>query len=457
MQVDRATLRDLSILDQGDDGMSLFALLDRTRTRLGRKALRARMGALPPGAELQRMQDAVRHLSTRLGSAPSAVESVDPDAVDEYLSLKWQALTKRSRAGRLIERVTLRLGFRDAVRQISRGVGSLHVLLEGLQRVVDSITPGPAVLEEYAKKLSELTSAGLLPEVRRHANARSLAAVLDADRLARGPVRDSIREVLTILSDLDALCALASATVEHEWCFPEIVDAEGVMEIRGLRHAFLPGGVGNDIDVSGQRRVLAVTGPNMAGKSTLLKATGVAVYLTHLGCGMPASRARVSRFDSLLASLYIRDSLSNGQSFYVNEVRRIRDLISLLDSTPRVFALLDEPFKGTNVHDASEATALLLDGLCAQVASTTILATHLSAVVRSRSHDQCLATGYLGALEGESGLVFDYRLHPGVSDQRLGMVLLEREGVAPALASAIARRAQRVGTATSPDQIRSGA
>ena len=457
MQVDRATLRDLSILEPGEDGSSLFALLDRTRTRLGSRALRARMRSLPVGAELQRTQDAIRHLATSLGSAHSAVESVDPDAVDDYLSLKWQALTKRSRTGRLLERVMLRLGFRDAVRQISRGVGSLHILLEGLERIVDSITPGPAVLEEYAGKLCELANAGLLPDVRRYAKARSLSDILNADHLARGHVRDSIREVLTILSELDALCGLASATVEHRWCFPDILDAEGVMDISGLRHAFLPGGVANDIHVDGQRRVLAVTGPNMAGKSTLLKAAGVAVYLTQLGCGVPASRARISRFDSLLASFYVRDSLSNGQSFYLNEVRRIRDLTALLESTPRVFALLDEPFKGTNVHDATEATALLLDGLCAQVASTIIVATHLSAVVRSRLHDECLVTAYLGASESPSGLAFDYQLRAGVSDQRLGMALLEREGVAPALAAAVERRARRFGAPANPNQNSRGA
>jgi hypothetical protein len=213
---------------------------------------------------------------------PSAVESVDPDAVDDYLSLKWQALTKRSRPGRFMERVTLRLGFRDAIRQISRGVGSLCVLLEGLQRVVDSIAPGPAVLEEYARRLSGLADAEVMPDVRRYAKARSLADILDADHLARGPGRESIRDMLTILSDLDALCALASATVEHQWCLPDIVDADGVMDISGLRHAFLPGGVGNDVHLGEQHRVFAVTGPNMAGKSTLLKATGVMLYLTHL-------------------------------------------------------------------------------------------------------------------------------------------------------------------------------
>jgi hypothetical protein len=81
----------------------------------------------------------------------------------------------------------------------------------------------------------------------------------------------------------------------------------------------------------------------------------------------------------------------------------------------------------------------------------------LSAVVRSRDLIQCLATAYLGASEGESGLAFDYQLRPGVSDQRLGMVFLEREGVAPALASAIERRAQRLAEERRLSQIKSGA
>jgi hypothetical protein len=67
-------------------------------------------------------------------------------------------------------------------------------------------------------------------------------------------------------------------------------------------------------------------------------------------------------------------------------------------------------------------------------------------------HDECLVTAYLGASESQSGLAFDYQLRAGVSDQRLGMVLLEREGVAPALAAAMERRARRLGAPTNPNQ-----
>jgi len=443
MLVDRATLSDLAILDPGEEGTSLFSLLDRTRTRLGSATLKARMRNLPPSADVHGTQDAIRYLSACVAPIQAALDVMDPDVVDEYLSLKWQALTKRSRYGRFVERLTLRMSYGDVVREVSNGVGKLHALLQHLPRLVSDISSGPEILQRYARRLADLIDQRTVAEAHRLAQARSLRDILEADRLARGPAREPIREILSIVAELDALSALASATVEHGWCFPEFVETDGMMSITGLWHALLPTGVPNDVLMDGEQRVLAITGPNMAGKSTLLKATGTAVYLAHLGSGIPATRARMSRFDALLASLYVRDSLSSGRSFYLGEVRRIRDLMTTLESTPRVFALLDEPFKGTNIHDSSDATALLVDGLCAQISSAVMLSTHLASVVQSRSNDKCLSTRYLGAVENESGLTFDYQLRSGVSDQRLGMVLLQREGVAPALSSAIQRRALR--------------
>ena len=445
MQVDRATLTDLSILDAGEEGASLFSLLDRTRTRLGKVALKARAKTLPSSADVSATQDAVRHLVARVDSVQSALDGLDPDGVDDYLSLKWQALTKRSAIGRFGERFLLRLSYQDAIRQIRAGIRKLDALLGGLQPILNDITSGPAALEQWARRLRELTDVGPVAHIRRLARSRSLAHVLEADRLARGPARDGIREVLTILAELDALCALSAATVEHGWSFPEFTDSAGLLDLKGLRHALLPQGVPNDVIMDGQR-VLALTGPNMAGKSTLLKAIGTAVYLAHLGCGVPASRARMSCFEALFASLYVRDNLSGGQSYYLGEVRRIKELMVILDSTPRVVALLDEPFKGTNVVDATEATALLVDGLCAQEASVVVVATHLASVVESRTHDECLIASCLGATDNDAGLQFDYRLHAGVSDQRLGMVLLHREGVGQALASAIHQRSRRTST-----------
>ena len=441
MRVDRATLSDLSILDPDAEGVSLFALLERTVSDLGRSALRQRMREpLSSTAAIRDTQDAIRYVAAQWETTRHSIVAIDPDAVDRYLSLKWQAARGGSPVARFIDRLSLRLRYGDAIRQIGLGVSCLRALFDGLSRLADIASRGPSLLNRYAARLEQVGDDAVIQDVRRYAAGRSLPAILDADRLARGPARDGIRQILGIVAELDALCGLARATTEHQWCFPELVDDTGVLTLQGLHHPFLVGAVANDLALTDRQRVLALTGPNMAGKSTVLKAAGIAVYLAHLGCGVPARHARVSRFDVLLASLNVRDRLMNGQSFYLSEVRRIRDLVTELAATPRVFALLDEPFRGTNIPDATEATTLLVDGLCAQVASTVIVATHLATVVRSRAADPGLASYFLSATENESGPTFDYRLQHGISEQRLGMVLLEREGVTPALRSAIQRR-----------------
>jgi len=89
MRVDRTTLRDLAVLDPGEEGTSLLALLDRTRTRLGSASLRSRMKGLPPRGEVRATQDAIRFLASRVPDVQRTLETLDPDAVDAYLSLKW--------------------------------------------------------------------------------------------------------------------------------------------------------------------------------------------------------------------------------------------------------------------------------------------------------------------------------------------------------------------------------
>jgi DNA mismatch repair ATPase MutS len=445
MRVDHATLSDLAIMDSDLEGSSLFALLDRTATRIGKGLLRRRMRELPDSArELRAIQDAVRYLASTREAPRRIIEALNPDAIDAYLGLRWQTVIARTAVTRLAERMVLRLRYRDAVRQVRDGVLALRAFVDGLPSMIETLASAPALLSHYAEELAAVRDQDVMREIRHHASHTSLRHMLEADRVARGPASSAIRRCVGILAELDVLSALASATTEHGWTLPEIVDVPGVVELHELRHPFMPLGSRNDVIVDNRQRVLALTGPNMAGKSTTLKAVGTAVYLAHLGCGVPASRARISWFEVMMSSLMIRDSIARGESYYLSEVRRIRDLVRTLETSPRVFAILDEPFKGTNVHDASDATTLLLDGLCAQQESTVIVATHLASVVRSREHDPALVTAHLRAVEGPSGPEFDYLLQRGISEQRLGMVLLEREGVTAALLHAIERRRPHV-------------
>jgi hypothetical protein len=143
MRVDPATLSDLAILDSDLDGSSLFALLDRTATKIRRSRLRRRMRELPGSTqELRDCQDAVRYLALAREAPRQVIEVLRPDLLDSYLGLRWQTLTARTAVTRIAERVVLRMGYRDALRQISEGVSALRTMVDGLPILIELLAGG---------------------------------------------------------------------------------------------------------------------------------------------------------------------------------------------------------------------------------------------------------------------------------------------------------------------------
>jgi len=174
--------------------------------------------------------------------------------------------------------------------------------------------------------------------------------------------------------------------------------------------------------------MIFLTGPNMAGKSTLLRALGAAVVLAHAGAAVPAASAQLSVFDVIGTVMSVEDDIRRGESYFLAEVRRVRALLRAVEEGRRTLALLDEPFRGTNVLDASDATLALLDGLAHSSRCRSVLATHLVDVVGRASAGTRIKRAHFSAEVGHS-LTFDHQLRDGTSDQRLGMLLFEREGV----------------------------
>lgn len=200
--------------------------------------------------------------------------------------------------------------------------------------------------------------------------------------------------------------------------------------------------VGNPLRISPDERLIFLTGPNMAGKSTYLKAAGVAVYLAQLGMGVPARSFRLTPFDCLFSGINTTDNLRLGQSYFYREVRRVRDLTDILARRLTTLALFDEMFKGTNLKDASDACMAVLTGFSACDNSAFVVASHIAELAEGVDYLPGSRFLHFGAIAEDGHLVFDYRLRNGVSQQRLGMVILDREGVLAALA-ALARETVR--------------
>jgi DNA mismatch repair ATPase MutS len=236
---------------------------------------------------------------------------------------------------------------------------------------------------------------------------------------------------------------MAVATTEHGWSYPT---PSSRLNAFGLRHPFLgPRGVPYNVELDDQVRVCVVTGANMAGKSTFLRTVALSMLLAHVGCGVLAESLEFAAVRMIFSSLKVSEAA--GESFYLAEVRRIRALAIALHQSGSVVAVLDEPLRGTNVHDAVEATVAIITRLAAHPEALAFIASHLAEVVPAIVDDARIRLLHFEADLTDEQPRFDYRLREGVSAQRLGMTLLRQERVLDLLE----RRATPVSPYLQPD------
>jgi DNA mismatch repair protein MutS len=115
----------------------------------------------------------------------------------------------------------------------------------------------------------------------------------------------------------------------------------------------------------------------MAGKSTFIKSVGTAVFLAHIGMGVPAQQMQLSLFDGILSNINVADNLVKGESYFYNEVQRIKATVIKISDGRKWLILIDELFKGTNVEDAMKCSSTVIEGLIKITNSLFILSTHL--------------------------------------------------------------------------------
>jgi len=445
MRVDQESLRDLGVVSVVPGGEDVRSFLDRTASARGRRALFRRLTEpLESVEEIEEVQEALRFLMSNPGLSHLLLTDVDMRGLDRYLHLNHTSLERRVA---LLERlVTEWVRFRDAdhVDQVGRGVEGIRLVMEASRRLARALGGGPPLLANMAAWLHAFLDGQVGSTVTAHmGRGGELVEVLRLDRFVRGPGKDEFLEVLEVLAELDALVSMAKATEELGYVLPRFAGEGGVegggegggpeVELEGAWHPFVRDPVPNDLRFTPGSRLAFLTGPNMAGKSTYLKTVGIAVHLAHCGMGVPARSFRLGFFSRLLSAVRTTDNVREGVSFFQAEARRIRTILDALGEDLPCIVLIDEPFQGTNVKDAREATTMVLSGFDGVSSSCFVVASHL---VEVADHVRGFASSQLLRFEAafdDGGLAFSYRIEEGVSDQLLGMRVLEREGVLDAL------------------------
>jgi len=237
-------------------------------------------------------------------------------------------------------------------------------------------------------------------------------------------------ELISIFGRLDAWQAMAMTMFRHKMVFPKFVQQSSpYIEATQLYHILLPSPVAYDIHLSKDSNFLFLTGANMAGKSTFIKAVGTTVFLAHLGMGVPAKEMQLSLFDGILSNINVVDNIAKGESYFFNEVQRIKNTILKINNGKKWLVLIDELFKGTNVQDAMKCSTVVIKGLIKIQNSLFILSTHLYEIGEELKQFSNISFEYFETTVNGDQLQFSYQLKEGISNDRLGYLILKKEKV----------------------------
>lgn len=237
-------------------------------------------------------------------------------------------------------------------------------------------------------------------------------------------------ELIEIYYELDAWYGMAMSVKKFSLVFPEFIESDGpVLQIKGLYHTLIPHPVPYDVILDDKKNFIFLTGANMAGKSTFIKAVGGAVFLAHLGMGVPAASMKITLFDGLLSNINVQDNIVKGESYFYNEVIRIKNTVIKVTDKRKWLVLIDELFKGTNIQDAMKCSTAVIQGLIKVRNSLFILSTHLYEISDDLKNFENIDFKYFQTEVIDDKLNFNYQLKEGVSNDRLGYFILKSEKV----------------------------
>ncbi len=430
MQVDKVTQNDLDIFHPEEE-QSVFHQLNLTLTNGGRQYLRYLLAnPLTSIEKIIESQKTIQHLEKIIDQWPISptngtimvLEKFYESPIDSYPKIPdtvnsfWYQFFHQS--------------------DYSLTLFTIHHAIDffkGMQKIVELTNniENKSELYAIAEKINNLLSKATVQlMLQKDKNKLSTVDVLNFANFIKHRYKSDIFELIHLYCKLDAYLSLAKAGVKYNFCFPEMVDHHEPFAIAdGLFHFMLSAPVAYSIDFSVKENFLFLTGANMGGKSTFIKAVGIAFYLAHIGMGVPAKKMKLSYFDGLLSNIQVTDNIAKGESFFFNEVQRIKNTIERISDGKKWMILIDELFKGTNQQDAVKCSTAVIEGLRKLPSALFVLSTHLYEIGAPLQKYSNIQFRYFETAVKDDQLLFSYQLKNGISNDRLGYLILKREGV----------------------------
>lgn len=430
MQVDKTTLADLSIF-HSEEEQSVFHHLNFTQTNGGREYLRYLLSR--PHETVKDVIDAqqtLQQLIEIIDQWPVLVTNGTIMVMERYYETQ---INRMPDVPNPINSYFYKFINAPDYSLVRYTVEHAIDFTKGLQQIVQILEDKPLsrYLATWISRMAALLNKPVIQALQQE-NKKEISpdAVLRYGSFIQAHYKTAAMELIDIYSKLDAHLSLAIACKKYGFCFPELKEAaDPYIRATGLYHVLLETPVAYDIELSLHKNFLFLTGANMAGKSTFIKAVGVSAYLAHLGMGVPARSMQLSFFDGLLSNIQVVDNIVKGESFFFNEVQRIKSTIEKISDGKKWLILIDELFKGTNQQDAVKCSTTVIEGLRKMQNALFILSTHLYEIGEDLKKYENIQFHYFETSVQEDQLQFSYQLKEGISNDRLGYLILRKEGV----------------------------
>lgn len=431
MQIDGISFNDIAIFHPEED-YSIFHKLNFTRTFGGREWLRHFFSN--PFNDIDRIrgtQTILRKLILHVDEWPEDITNGTILVMDRFLDY---ALDRVSNSPNALDAAIYRVLHHADYTMVRFSINHFADFFRSIRQIASLLKDVelPASFSIYIERIDQLLKIEAFSQL--SGSEKDQSFPMSRNLYYAGQLREvhkhAIQELMDIYSRLDAWYSMAMAVKHYNLAFPEFTEqATPVIEAGGLYHILLQNPVPYDLTISQENNFLFLTGANMAGKSTLIKSVGAAVFLAHIGMGVPARSMRLTLFDGLISNINVVDNIVKGESFFFNEVQRIRNTVEKVSNGQKWLVLIDELFKGTNVQDAMRCSLAVIQGLLKVKSSLFILSTHLYEIGEELSSMPSITFKHFETtIEGDT-LSFSYQLKEGISKDRLGYFILKKEKV----------------------------
>lgn len=241
----------------------------------------------------------------------------------------------------------------------------------------------------------------------------------------------AVRSWLNTIGEMEGLLSIAVYSYEHPADpLPEFVEGPPAFEAEELGHPLISAikCVRNSVSIGGETRALIVSGSNMSGKSTLMRAVGIITVLAMAGAPVRAKRLRLTPL-RVGASILVNDSLLEGNSRFYAEITRLRQICDLAEKSPPVLFLLDELLQGTNSHDRligaqGIVRALVDSGAIGFISTHDLALTNIDMLAGGHLHNMHLQDEI-----ADGRMKFDFKLHDGIVTKSNGIELMRLIGL----------------------------